>query len=365
MVVMKKKKINLNKKGAILVLVLWALGLLTVFAVYLGVGVRGRIDFLDRMETRSKIYNIAEAAIKQAVSGIGNLEAERTYIALKDICSSENKIFSNTVFDGGEFTIGYEYFPDEFSLIKNNEPAIMYGVSDVQARLNINTAKRKEMIALFAGVADIDDETADVIASSIVDWRDADNKSQAHGAEDKYYRGLKSAYHCKNSSFEAVEELRYVKGMNYNIFEDIEPYITVFGTGRVNINTASMSVLKALGLSEQLAQKILAYRCGEDGVEASGDDKVFETVGSLVAKLSQSQALSASEVAKLSNIVASGSVGTFSTTFLIQAQASVDNKEDICQIKSVFEKDLELESKRAGLILNWQIDYFQAASGVD
>ncbi|MFH1062064.1 MAG: hypothetical protein V1747_04170 [Candidatus Omnitrophota bacterium] len=358
---MAKNKIKVSKKGSVLVLVLWALGLLTVFAVYLGVGVRARIDFLDRMETRSKTYNIAEAGIKQAISEIGNFEKKRSYLALKDKCLNNMKKFFLASLDAGEFTVGYEYRADDFSLGQGSEQKTMYGACDVQAMLNINTADQKELIALFIETAEIETDNADVIASSIIDWRDEDNNSLAKGAEDQYYRGLKNAYKCKNSSFVSIEELRYVKGMNYNIYKDIEPYITVFGAGTVNINTASSKVLKALGLSEALTKKIINYRCGQDEIEANGDDQVFENLSSVVAKLSQVESLSASEVAQLSNLVAAGRLTIFSNTFLIQSRASLKNKQDICRIKCVFEKDLDENSRKAGLILSWRTDYFKSA----
>ncbi len=104
---MKKSIIKTNKKGSILVLVLWALGLLSVFAVYLGLGVRGRIDFLDRIQTRNQTCNIAQAGIKQAISGIGNLSKERSYLTLNDISSSTEKVFSLASFQVVVFKIEY------------------------------------------------------------------------------------------------------------------------------------------------------------------------------------------------------------------------------------------------------------------
>lgn len=339
---------------------LWALGLLTVFAVYLGLGARTRIDFLSRMETRSKTFQIAEAGIKQAVSGIGNLDKKKSYLTLRDISSKTVNMFSDVLFDEAVLKVGYEYKENDFSLGQNAEQLIMLGASDVQAGLNINKAERDELIELLVVTADIEPEIADQIASAVIDWRDEDNNPLVKGAEDRYYQGLKNAYNCKDSQFEAIEELRYVRGMEYNIYKYIEPYITVFGAGTVNINTTSSQVLRALGLSDSLVKKIINYRCGKDEIAANEDDGVFENLSSVVAKLSQAESLSASEVAELSNLVAAGRLTTFSNTFLIQSQSNLKNKQDFCQIKCVFEKNLEENSKKAGLILSWRTDYFKS-----
>ncbi|MBU1044996.1 MAG: general secretion pathway protein GspK [Candidatus Omnitrophica bacterium] len=356
---MKINKIIIKRKGSVLVLVLWALGLLSVFGLYLGLGARSKIDFLSRMETRSKTLQIAEAGVKQAIAAIGNIDKKKLYLYLNDICSTNNQLFSGVVFDDGVVQLGVEYPANDYSNGQSDEQNIIYGVSDEQSKLNINTAERKELLALLVESAKIDSDIADQIASSIIDWRDADSLSLANGAEDNYYHALKNSYECKDYQFESIEELRYVKGMDYNIFKKIQSYITVYGSGLVNINTASRNVLKALGLSDKLIDKILVYRCGQDEIAANGDDAVFENISSVVAKLSQSEAVSASEVAQLSNLTASGRLTVFSNIFLIQSQANLKNKQDICQIKCFFEKNLDENYKKAGFILGWRMNYLK------
>jgi type II secretory pathway component PulK len=50
-------------------------------------------------------------------------------------------------------------------------------------------------------------------ASSIMDWRDEDNRLERDGAESDYYLQLPEAYYCKNAPFETVEELLMVRGV--------------------------------------------------------------------------------------------------------------------------------------------------------
>ena len=197
--------------GSILILVLWSLGILTVFALYLGLGVRQRLDFLLRVETRSRLYNIAEAGIKQTITQIGNFDKEIPVVLLKDSWSNNKSVFRENPISGGSFTVGCsDLYVQDSDVFKSG---LIYGAVDVMSRLNINTASLKEMSRLIEYTAKIDSDSAKVIASCIIDWRDQDNASLPNGAESRYYRSLRFSYDCKDAPFESLEELYYVKGI--------------------------------------------------------------------------------------------------------------------------------------------------------
>ena len=77
------------------------------------------------------------------------------------------------------------------------------------------------------------------VAASIKDWRDKDSELSipVGSAEDFLYRGLKYPYEAKDEDLESLDEL-LVNGMTKDIFERIKDYVTVWGSGMVNINTA-------------------------------------------------------------------------------------------------------------------------------
>lgn len=355
-------KIINKKKGSILILVLWALGLLTVFAVYLGGGLRQRLDFIARLETRNKLYHIAAAGVKLAVSEIGNLADDACFISLKDRWSFNNAVFAAAAVGEGVVTVGYPYNAQELAMEAAGAEGlkVMYGAQDVQSRININTAERQELRRLFEKAADLDEKLADEIACSIIDWRDADNQSLPNGAEDGYYHSLRVPYECKDAAFQAIEELAYIKGMEPLVLQRVKPYITIYGQGSVNINTVYRTVLFALGLDDSLINKVIAFRCGADKVEATPDDQVFTSVDSIVAQLSQADSLSPSEAAQLSNLVSGGKFSVFSDTFMIQAEAILAQKPQICRIICVFRKSTSRgeSTQKAGSILHWQVGYF-------
>ena len=67
------------------------------------------------------------------------------------------------------------------------------------------------------------------------------------GAENGYYQNSGSPYDCHNGAFDVVQELPLVRGMTWELFERVAPHVTVYGTGKVNLNTAGYDVLRCLG----------------------------------------------------------------------------------------------------------------------
>lgn len=348
-----------KKKGSILILVLWTLGLLSVFALYLGLGVRQRLDFLKRVETRNKLYHIALSGVKQAIAQIGNLQEEQGFIALNDEWSSNESLFSHIPIGEGNFTVGYNYRIGDFQAEDSpgSQEGMFYGMADLQGKLNINKASHDELMRLIEYVAETDQQTADKIASAIIDWRDEDNKSLPQGAEGSYYRGLNLSYDCKDAPIESLQELAYIKGMEYAIFMKLKPYITVYGTGTVNINTARGPTLYALGLSKEVVKKILLYRCGEDQIIGNKDDRIFTYANSVVAKVSQVYSMSPSEIAQFSNVVSAGRISVFSQLFQIESVAIVNNSNEKCRIECIIKINPENNSAKAGQILSFKTNY--------
>ncbi|MEN8262387.1 MAG: type II secretion system minor pseudopilin GspK [Nitrospirota bacterium] len=86
----------------------------------------------------------------------------------------------------------------------------------------------------------------------IADWIDTDMEPRLADSEDG----------AKNTFLWSVDELKLIEGIDKKTFDRISPYITVFGNGKVNINTADVPVLVCLAenMTELLANKIIEYR---------------------------------------------------------------------------------------------------------
>jgi type II secretory pathway component PulK len=135
-----------------------------------------------------------------------------------------------------------------------------YRITDEDSRLNLNSASREQLMRLLQELG-VDRQAQDVIADSILDWKDANEEHRLNGAESDYYLALPVPYKSKNANFDSVEELLQVRGVTSEIFygtQDVAPgkcrglvdCLTVAGSGAINVNTASDTVLAALGYAQ-------------------------------------------------------------------------------------------------------------------
>ncbi|MCK4519563.1 MAG: general secretion pathway protein GspK, partial [Candidatus Omnitrophica bacterium] len=232
-------------------------------------------------------------------------------------------------------------------------------IIDEERKININKAQRSVIERLFR-IVGLSEMKAQNLSASIVDWRDKDSELSIPlgSAEDRYYRNLRDPYEAKDADFEVLDELLLVRGMTGEIFDEIKGFITIYGEGKVNINTASEDVLLSLGLHASVVNKILSFRYGQDMIEASADDNVFNSVSGITARLSQLYLLSAGEVANLSNLVSAKKVTVKSNNFMIKSIAKLDKKETFLKIVCVFENFSE-GSDESGLNEDEKIRYWR------
>jgi type II secretory pathway component PulK len=131
---------------------------------------------------------------------------------------------------------------------------------DVGTRLNLNAASEDQLRTLFVALR-VDARRADRLAQAIADWRDADQIRRANGAEQADYLREGRAMLPDDGPFASVAMLRFVIGMNDSVYQLVHPYLTVFGSGRVDVNAAERPVLLALpGMTEESVALVMQYR---------------------------------------------------------------------------------------------------------
>jgi len=311
---------------------LWSIAILTVFAISMGFGVRNKIMLAGRLSVRNELRYIAEAGINQSITLLSD-SVNSEYDTLLDSWSNNLGAFYGMSVDKGKYSICYNYYD-----AGSGTTSERYGMVDEERKLNLNKAKYDYLSNLFKFVLGFDTKQADDLAAAIVDWRDKDDFPLANGAESYYYRGLSNPYESKNNDFDVIEELMLVRGMSKEAFQKIKPFITVYGNGKVNINTAHEPVLIALGLNQALVKKILVYRAGADKQECTYDDNIFNAPSSIVPNLSQVLNLSPQEVAALSNLVSENTLGTSSSVFSIISVGKIENKTTVIEIACIFDR---------------------------
>jgi general secretion pathway protein K len=270
------KEGNTGSRASILIITLWVLGFLTIFVVNLGFMVRTQLQFADHLQDRLKMYYLAQAGIERMVVELYKDES-KSYDALNESWANKEEFFKDRPFGGGFITLSYQ--PDKQA---GQEGITMYGAMDESSKIDINNASSEILISLLERIGKVEADEAIDIARSIMDWRDQDVALSPGGAEDEYYLGLASGYKCKNGKFQIAEELLLVKGLTSEIFSQIKDIITVYGTEKVNINTASFNCLFALGLSSSLCERIIKFRQGSDGLTGTEDDFIFNSPADLL-----------------------------------------------------------------------------------
>ena len=130
---------------------------------------------------------------------------------------------------GGEIDVAYT------NIEKGSSVNMRYGIVDEESKLNINYATRNELTRLIKAVTSQTDQKIENIVNGILGWRAPGDAELIGFQSDDYYTNLDDPYESKHAEFELVEELLLVHGVDQDIFDEVEPYITVYGDGKVNV----------------------------------------------------------------------------------------------------------------------------------
>ena len=136
-------------------------------------------------------------------------------------------------------------------------------ISDESGKINVNkiTDDTRAGFIKFLTAYKLEELVAETITDSILDWLDEDDLHHINGAEKDFYASLPEPYEPKNGPFESIEELTLVKGITPQIFELLRYHLTIYGSGKININFASKEVLLYVPtVTQEMADAIIQFR---------------------------------------------------------------------------------------------------------
>jgi hypothetical protein len=168
-----------------------------------------------------------------------------------------------------------------------------YSFSDEGSRININTVSAE----VLAGIPGLDRELAGKIVNSVF------------------------------RPFPVVDELLLIEGIDQTVFSAVQKYITVYGDGGINLNTASSEILRMIGMNEELVSLIEAFRRGDDGMEGTEDDGCFKNTGEIVSLLRSEVGLSSSQEAVLEGFIGQGMIVTVSPALALNVDTEVSQRQ--------------------------------------
>jgi general secretion pathway protein K len=268
-----------NRRGSVLIVVLWSLFFMAMLAVAINAYVRPQLEFSSRLSSNTRMYYIARAGVERAIFEVENDET-KGYDSLYDTWANNDAAFNNVSFGGGAFSAAKPALP--------GGSKEQYGLTDEESKININKAPHDVLKNLFEKTAGVESKEAGAIADAILDWIDKDDSLHQEGKENDYYQSLSDPYPCKNGPFEAMEELLLVAGVTRENFDKVKDLITIYGNGTVNINTADARVLEALGLSSEASEGIIKFRAAQNSVkEGETPNNVFTDASAIADTLNK------------------------------------------------------------------------------
>lgn len=321
-------------RGFLLITVLWALGFLAVLAVTIALGTRQKIILLSRLDDRHRSQLAAEAGIKKATAILWD-DLENNQFAYS--AKAKVRRFNNSA-EFANILLGEERAEVVCPAFDEGQGRIVmrHGLCDEQARINLNTASPDILMRLIAEVAGQSEDIAREIARDIIDWRDYGRRKAEGFFSDDYYVSLYYPYRMKEKNFERIDELLLVKGITRELFDALRPFVTVWGDGRIHVNTASSVVWRALGLDPSLVAKIIGVRKGADGQENTEDDHIFYRTFDIASEVDAVLKLEAKEINQINQMNARGIWATDSVLYSMTSRVISDGKDPRRVIEAVF-----------------------------
>lgn len=321
------KQFFFGNRGAALIYSLWALCLLAFFAAVVGSAVHAYLRMGGYFQNSPRARYAAESAIKLAIDFLAN--DKNGYDALTESWASR-ALSRDRASRVADIPIG--------------QGAFSFEIVDEARKINLKTAPTETIKRLLEHAGGADAKTAREIATAILDWQDIDDGTREGGAENFYYRTLEDPYDTPNRKLEVLEELLWIKGVTPELFKKVRDFVTLWGDGKININTASREVLLSLGCVPSLADKIIAYRNGRDETPGTEDDRFFVGVGSIPAELSAEGFLGFEDDAVLLQLHSTGVFTVSSGYFSVKAQGTLSGRAE--RVEAVVD--------RSGTISSWR-----------
>ena len=222
---------KLYRDGFALILVIWALVLMSSLATGFSFAVRHEIRVAGDLAAIAHAEAASAAALHSAVLAISSADPEQRWIA-----------------DGQVHELAW---PDA---------TVTLSVQATSGRIDLNKAPRPLLIGLLMQL--FPDADHDALADAIVDWRDKDDRPEPNGAEDVEYERAGYAYVPPNRPFHSVNELSQVMGFDSRRIEALMPYLTVHGrSDRIHAATADLVTLASIpGIGRAEAEEFIERR---------------------------------------------------------------------------------------------------------
>jgi type II secretory pathway component PulK len=240
-------------------MVLWLTAALSAIGLAVANNVRGETERTATHVDDVRAYFIARGAIQQAAM----------------------HVMWGSFFRGSEGQPVYHIPGDPSMNLSYPSAEVHVDIIPETSKLSLNGSRPEYILRLLAALG-VPEAQADDITASIVDWRTPVPPTQT-SPFDAYYLSLSPSFLPRHASFLENEELLLVRGMTSDLYygtsldkshSGLRDCLSVYGSaGPVDINTAQLPVLEAVGLAPEDAATIVRSRAGHPilaGAELAG-----------------------------------------------------------------------------------------------
>ena len=250
--------VNSRTRGSALLMVLWLTAALSAIGLAVANNVRGETERTATNVEDVRAYFIARGAIQQAAM----------------------HVMWGSFFRAAEGQPIYHVPGDPSMNLSYPSAEVHVDIIPETSKLGLN-ARPEDLLRLLAALG-VPEAQANEITAAIVDWRKPVPPTETSPL-DAYYLSLSPSFLPRHASFLENEELLLVKGMTSDLYYGtsldrshaaLRDCVSVYGSaGAVDINTAPLPVLEAVGLAPEDAATIVRTRVGHpilSGAELAG-----------------------------------------------------------------------------------------------
>ena len=194
----------MRTKASILVGLLWCLALLSVVVITVLHTARTDLVIVKNYGDRIQAHYLALAGIEKAKALLfqdAKIRSRNGKNHTGELQANPQQ-FRDVAFGRGHFRVFRRGRTDEGG-------GIIYGVTDEESRLNVNSAPADQLEKLSGMTPDV--------AAAIIDWRDDDNVVTPGGAEAEYYSSLQPPSLPRNGPLQTIRELLMVRGVSRDL----------------------------------------------------------------------------------------------------------------------------------------------------
>ncbi len=315
---------NSSKEGAALIVALGVLFILVLIVGSFAFEMRLETALVSHKRKRFHAEMMARSGIEYA-RAILDKRSQAKQIEIEEMAEDKDGFMKAALYikRGLSTTSTIELGDGEFSVT----------LESAEAGRNVNLLTREEWLDILE-MANVPSTEWDTMIDCLADWIDPGDLHKLNGAEsdDPFYKS--AGYPVKDGPLDSIDELLLIKGWGPDILYGkesdeegetifgIADLLTVWGDGKVNLNTAGTDVLLSFAEYEDWElEGVMEARMGSDGEGDTLDDGI-KSLGAVGAD--------AGKFKLQSNFVKVTSIGdVFGKQYQIKCIFLVDNNKAV------------------------------------